>query len=59
MKKNILNKITLVLTMAFAIIVLTGCGKKFTVTFNSNGGSSVQSVEVKKGNTVEKPADPT
>lgn len=59
MKKNILNKITLALTIVLAIVVLTGCTKKFTVTFNSNGGSSVQSVEVKKGKTVEKPVDPT
>lgn len=59
MKKNILNKITLALTIVLAIVVLTACSKKFTVTFNSNGGSSVQSVEVKKGKTVEKPVDPT
>lgn len=31
----------------------------FTVTFNSNGGSAVQSQEVEDGGKVTKPADPT
>ncbi|WP_054251454.1 InlB B-repeat-containing protein [Neofamilia massiliensis] len=33
--------------------------KKVKVTFDSNGGSKVEAVEVEKGKTVEKPADPT
>ena len=32
---------------------------KYTVTFDSKGGSSVTSQEVKKGNKVTKPTDPT
>ena len=42
-----------------AVFTLTSCSKKFTVTFNSNGGTSIDPVEVKKGKTVAKPADPT
>ena len=42
-----------------AVFTLTSCSKKFTVTFNSNGGTSIDPVEVKKGKTVTKPADPT
>ena len=33
--------------------------EKYTVTFNSNGGSSVESVVVEKGQTVNKPTNPT
>lgn len=32
---------------------------KYTVTFDSNGGSSVQSVTINEGEKVTKPADPT
>ena len=32
---------------------------EWTVTFNSNGGSAVESVKVKDGETVTKPTDPT
>ena len=32
---------------------------KFTVTFDSNGGSAVDSVQVEKDRKVTKPADPT
>ena len=31
----------------------------YTVTFNSNGGSSLQSITVPSGNTVTKPANPS
>ena len=48
MKKNIVFGL-LLLCVCFA---LTGCGcskKEFTVSFNSNGGSSVSSQSVKDG----------
>ena len=48
--------ILLTLVAAFS---LTSCGKKYTVTFNSNGGSAVESQEVKKGKKAERPSDPT
>lgn len=34
-------------------------GQKYTVTFDSNGGSVVSSVQVKKGDKVSKPSEPT
>lgn len=59
MKKHVFMKATFVLTLVLSLVVLTSCKKKFTVTFNSNGGTAVAEVEVKKGEKVEKPADPT
>ncbi len=41
-------------------LALTGCGKdEFTVTFDSNGGSSVSSQTVTDGNSASEPAGPT
>ena len=58
MKKNIVFGL-LLLCVCFA---LTGCGcskKEFTVSFNSNGGSSVSSQSVKDGQSASKPTDPS
>ena len=43
----------------FTIIETGGEPEKFTVTFNSNGGSAVASQTVEDGSTAAKPADPT
>lgn len=45
----------------FTLLTLTSCGKKFTVTFNADGGTltSEASVEVKKGKKVSEPTAPT
>lgn len=53
----------------YKLVVTTGAGKigegsysikqKYTVTFNSNGGSSVASQTVEAGSTAKKPANPT
>ena len=52
--------IPVVLLIALVLILLQACAnQKFTVTFDSNGGSAVESVKVKKGETIEKPEDPT
>lgn len=56
-----MKKIILVLCMAISFILITGCGcekEKFTVTFNSNGGSYVDSQIVEKNGMVEVPVDP-
>lgn len=55
MKKRVL----IFVIALMAIFTLTSCSKKFTVTFDSNGGSAVSSVEVKKNKTVAMPTDPT
>lgn len=55
-----MKKRVLILVIAlFAIFTLTSCSKKFTVTFDSDGGTPVASVEVKKGKTVAQPTNPT
>ena len=43
------------------LLVLTGCSNKpeYTVTFDSNGGTSVADVKVHEGETISKPSDPT
>lgn len=49
-----------------AMFLLIGCEPKettkapeFTVTFNSDGGSDLQSIKVEEGKTLAKPTDPT
>jgi oligopeptide transport system substrate-binding protein len=51
--------IALSLTL-LAVFTLTACGKTmYTVTFNTQGGSTVEAVEVEEGLTVAQPDDPT
>lgn len=71
MKKKKLLASFLCLTAALGTVgMATSCKKdnekdpivdpqKFTVTFDSNGGSAVKSVEVENDKTVAKPTDPT
>ena len=51
-------KMLMVTLVCMFVVVLSSCGKKYTITFNSLGGSSVSSQEVKKGDKATKPADP-
>ena len=55
MKKRLF---VLLLTIV-SVLALTSCSKKFTVSFDSAGGSAVAEQEVKKGQTAEAPANPT
>ncbi len=71
MKKRKLLASFLCLTAALGTVgMATSCKKekdpdktedplKYTVTFDSNGGSAVKSVDVENGGTVTKPTDPT
>ena len=46
--------------LMFALFFIAGCNTKMrTVTFDSNGGTEVSSVEVEKGKTITEPAAPT
>lgn len=59
MKKFLLSVLVIV-----SCLILTGCGceKKvtnYTVSFDSAGGTTVETITVKKGETIEKPTDPT
>ncbi len=53
----------LCLVFAAGLFVNTGCKKEktvyYTVTFDTNGGTEIPSVEVESGTAVSKPADPT
>ena len=54
--------VALLLVAVLATFALASCGgddSKFTVTFNSNGGTEVASVEVDKDTTVTVPTAPT
>ena len=44
---------------AAIIIVVNFTGKKLTVTFDTDGGSKIASVTIKKGKKLSKPKDPT
>ena len=48
----------LLLTVAFSLAACKS-SKKYTVIFNSDGGSAVSNQIVKNGDTVSQPADPT
>lgn len=59
MKRNvkIISVIILAALLVSAVALLCSCAR-LEVKFDSNGGSSVNTVQVKKGKTVNKPADP-
>lgn len=59
-----MKKLKTIALVIVSCLVLTGCGcqkeaEKYTVSFNSNGGSAVVNQVVEDGKTVSKPADPT
>ncbi|MFI3329836.1 MAG: InlB B-repeat-containing protein [bacterium] len=62
-KKIIIGAISSVIAIALIVvlsIVIIDANKKiYTVDFNSNGGSRVQSIEVKEGKKIEEPQSPT
>lgn len=69
-KKRILLGIALTAASLFAITTVTSCnnasdspseteGDKFTVKFDTQGGSKIEDVKVDKNTAVAKPADPT
>ena len=63
-KKNSGITAAIIVVVAILIIVLLffllgGCSKKYTIEFNSNGGSLVEPIKIEKDGTIEKPLDPT
>src|SRR5690606_8196393 len=60
-----MRKIFLTLVLLLGIVLLAACtpevteDDKFTVTFNSAGGTAVASQEVEDGDTATEPTDPT
>ncbi len=57
-KKIIIGLILLTLLIACILFFLIS-GRKYTVTFNSNGGTAVESIKVKKNHMIEEPKNPT
>ena len=52
-------KKALILILLVLTLTLTSCGKKYTVVFDTQGGTPIETVEVKKRDKVERPSDPT
>ncbi len=48
-----------ILTIGVILLLILGNKKSYTVTFDSNGGSVVESQTVKEGETVKEPTKPT
>jgi uncharacterized repeat protein (TIGR02543 family) len=59
MKGNKVIWIVTILLIAIFIYSLFFSTPTYKVTFDTNGGNSIESVKVKKNGTVTKPADPT
>ena len=57
--KKIIFIISAVVLLAIIVLMFLLYDPKYKVTFDSNGGSSVSSVIVKRNNKIEKPQDPT
>ena len=56
--KKIWKTLILCLAVLPCMLIFTACSKSYTVTFNSNGGSEINSVLVEENNLVSKPDDP-
>ena len=59
-KKIIIISIAIVLVLAIiaAVVILLNVNKKFTISFDTDGGSKIESVQVKKNNVCKLPKDP-
>ena len=51
-------KILKILFVFIFCLILMSCGKEYTVTFDTDGGTIIESVKVKKGEKIAKPSDP-
>ena len=61
MMKKKLAIVSLIVLSVFSLFI-AGCSKKtekYTVTFDSDGGTEIASVQVEKGKKVTKPEDPS
>ena len=59
-KRNIIIIIAaLIIVVLITVLIINLNSNKFTVTFDTDGGSAIKSVKVKENETVTKPTDPT
>ncbi len=57
--KGIIGIVVGLVALLIILFLIKGCSKEYVVTFDSDGGSSIESVKVKENEKVEKPSDPT
>ena len=48
-----MKKVLYLMLTVFCVVCLSGCGKKYTVTFDTDGGTKVEEIKVKKNATIE------
>ena len=48
-----MKKVLYLMLTVFCVICLSGCGKKYTVSFDTDGGTKVEEIKVKKNATIE------
>lgn len=58
-KRTIIIVIGIIAIVVCLVLYFVFANKKYTVTFNTDGGSVVETQKVKKGEKAKKPADPT
>ncbi len=59
-KKTIIIGVIAIIAIIVILLLLKGCGaKEYTVTFDSNGGTPVNSQTIKEGGKATKPSNPT
>ncbi len=59
-KKIVIGVIIGVVLIVIALLLLKGCQRKeYTVTFDSDGGSTLESIKVKENEKVKRPSNPT
>lgn len=56
---KVTKKLLMTVSFLFVSILLIACSRSYTVTFDTQGGTAVASVEVEKGSTVAEPESPT
>ena len=48
-----MKKVLYLMLTVFCVVCLSGCGKKYTVSFDTDGGTKVEEIKVKKNATIE------
>ena len=56
-----MNKLRSMMTLLVLVFIVTACGctSKFTITFDTDGGSEIEEVTVRSGEKLERPKEPT
>lgn len=57
-KKIIIALISLILIILIIIMIIMNLNKKYEISFNTNGGTKLDALEINKDGTITKPEDP-